>query len=78
MCLVLQSVTTRHPSPCSKDHVCFLGGSRRQVNGTPQKGFVRPEQLLEGKVSLTVRSYYCLIIYLRECLASLPDLLLGR
>uniref|UniRef100_A0A3P8TL82 CASK interacting protein 2 n=1 Tax=Amphiprion percula TaxID=161767 RepID=A0A3P8TL82_AMPPE len=27
------------------------GGSRRQVNGTSQKGFVRPEQLLEGKDS---------------------------
>ncbi|XP_068439352.1 caskin-2-like [Clinocottus analis] len=27
------------------------GGSRRQVNGTPQKGFVRPEDLLEGKDS---------------------------
>ncbi|KAK9530806.1 hypothetical protein VZT92_012287 [Zoarces viviparus] len=27
------------------------GGSRRQVNGTPQKGFVRPEELLEGKDS---------------------------
>lgn len=38
-------------SPCRIDHVCFLGGSRRQVNGTPQKGFVRPEELLEGKVS---------------------------
>ncbi|XP_034414867.1 caskin-2-like isoform X2 [Cyclopterus lumpus] len=27
------------------------GGSRRQVNGTSQKGFVRPEELLEGKDS---------------------------
>ncbi|XP_040032486.2 caskin-2 isoform X2 [Gasterosteus aculeatus] len=25
------------------------GGSCRQVNGTPQKGFVRPQELLEGK-----------------------------
>lgn len=38
-------------SPSTIDCVCFLGGSRRQVNGTPQKGFIRPEQLLEGKVS---------------------------
>uniref|UniRef100_A0A3Q1EN68 Caskin-2 n=1 Tax=Acanthochromis polyacanthus TaxID=80966 RepID=A0A3Q1EN68_9TELE len=29
----------------------FLGGSHRHVNGTSQKGFVRPEQLLEGKDS---------------------------
>ncbi|XP_037318825.2 caskin-2-like isoform X3 [Pungitius pungitius] len=27
------------------------GGSCRQVNGTPQKGFVRPQELLEGKDS---------------------------
>lgn len=32
------------------DHVCFPGLSCRQINGTPQKGFVRPEQLLQGKV----------------------------
>lgn len=41
----------RSTSPSTIDCVCFLGGSRRQVNGTPQKGFIRPEQLLEGKVS---------------------------
>lgn len=41
------SRNTSHRINC----VCFLGGSRQQVNGTPQKGFVRPEQLLEGKVS---------------------------
>uniref|UniRef100_A0AAQ6AP93 CASK interacting protein 2 n=1 Tax=Amphiprion ocellaris TaxID=80972 RepID=A0AAQ6AP93_AMPOC len=32
-------------------HNTDTGGSRRQVNGTSQKGFVRPEQLLEGKDS---------------------------
>lgn len=41
------SQNTSHRINC----VCFLGGSRQQVNGTPQKDFVRPEQLLEGKVS---------------------------
>lgn len=46
------------------DNVCFLGGSRRQVNNTPQKGFVRPEHLLEGKVSwgLEVWVYVCVFV----------------
>ncbi|XP_047464145.1 caskin-2-like isoform X2 [Mugil cephalus] len=35
------------------------GGSRRQVNGTPQKGFVRPEQLLEGKDSEAIYQWLC-------------------
>lgn len=44
-------------SPRLNNCVCFLGGSTRQVNGTPHKGFVRPEQLLEGKVSVCVMVY---------------------
>ncbi|XP_078019257.1 caskin-2 isoform X2 [Epinephelus lanceolatus] len=35
------------------------GGSRRQVNGTPQKGFVRPEELLEGKDSEAIYQWLC-------------------
>ncbi|XP_070782893.1 caskin-2-like [Enoplosus armatus] len=35
------------------------GGSRRQVNGTPQKGFVRPEQLLEGKDCEAIYQWLC-------------------
>ncbi|XP_073346506.1 caskin-2-like [Pagrus major] len=35
------------------------GGSRRQVNGTPQKGFMRPEQLLEGKDSEAIYQWLC-------------------
>ncbi|XP_039992013.1 caskin-2-like isoform X2 [Xiphias gladius] len=35
------------------------GGSRRQVNGTPQKGFVRPQQLLEGKDSEAIYQWLC-------------------
>lgn len=35
------------------------GGSRRHVNGTPQKGFVRPEQLLEGKDSEAIYQWLC-------------------
>ncbi|XP_026207231.1 caskin-2-like [Anabas testudineus] len=35
------------------------GGSRWQVNGTPQKGFVRPEQLLEGKDSEAIYQWLC-------------------
>ncbi|XP_036936389.1 caskin-2-like isoform X2 [Acanthopagrus latus] len=35
------------------------GGSRRQVNGTPQKGFIRPEQLLEGKDSEAIYQWLC-------------------
>uniref|UniRef100_A0A8C4DKL1 Caskin-2 n=1 Tax=Dicentrarchus labrax TaxID=13489 RepID=A0A8C4DKL1_DICLA len=39
--------------------VCFLGGSRRQVNGTPQKGFMRPEHLMEGKDSEAIYQWLC-------------------
>uniref|UniRef100_A0A671VR83 CASK interacting protein 2 n=1 Tax=Sparus aurata TaxID=8175 RepID=A0A671VR83_SPAAU len=46
-------------SPSTIDCVCFLGGSRRQVNGTPQKGFIRPEQLLEGKDSEAIYQWLC-------------------
>ncbi|XP_065805789.1 caskin-2-like isoform X2 [Labrus bergylta] len=35
------------------------GGSRRQVNGTPQKGFVRPEHLLEGKDAEAIYQWLC-------------------
>ncbi|KAM9336799.1 caskin-2 [Symphorus nematophorus] len=35
------------------------GGSRRQVNGTPQKGFMRPEQLLEGKDAEAIYQWLC-------------------
>lgn len=35
------------------------GGSRRQVNGTPQKGFLRPEQLLEGKDAEAIYQWLC-------------------
>ncbi|XP_028263975.1 caskin-2 isoform X2 [Parambassis ranga] len=35
------------------------GGSRRQVNGTPQKGFMRPDQLLEGKDSEAIYQWLC-------------------
>ncbi|XP_029953717.1 caskin-2 isoform X2 [Salarias fasciatus] len=35
------------------------GVSRRQVNGTPQKGFMRPEQLLEGKDSEAIYQWLC-------------------
>ncbi|XP_030610594.1 caskin-2 isoform X2 [Archocentrus centrarchus] len=35
------------------------GGSCHQVNGTPQKGFVRPEQLLEGKDSEAIYQWLC-------------------
>uniref|UniRef100_A0A3Q4HF28 Caskin-2 n=1 Tax=Neolamprologus brichardi TaxID=32507 RepID=A0A3Q4HF28_NEOBR len=43
-------------------HCCHnndAGGSRQQVNGTPQKGFVRPEQLLEGKDSEAIYQWLC-------------------
>ncbi|CAJ1080529.1 LOW QUALITY PROTEIN: caskin-2-like [Xyrichtys novacula] len=36
-----------------------LSGSRRQVNGTPQKGFVRPEHLLEGKDAEAIYQWLC-------------------
>uniref|UniRef100_A0A8D2ZIY5 Caskin-2 n=1 Tax=Scophthalmus maximus TaxID=52904 RepID=A0A8D2ZIY5_SCOMX len=49
----------QHLSPCWIDRVCFLGGSRRQVNGTPQKGFIRPEHLLEGKDSEAIYQWLC-------------------
>ncbi|XP_042252796.1 caskin-2-like isoform X1 [Thunnus maccoyii] len=35
------------------------GGSRRQVSGTPQKGFVRPEHLMEGKDSEAIYQWLC-------------------
>ncbi|KAM9715992.1 caskin-2 isoform 1-T2 [Menidia menidia] len=35
------------------------GGSRRQVNSTHQKGFVRPEQLLDGKDSEAIYQWLC-------------------
>ncbi|XP_007561815.1 caskin-2-like isoform X4 [Poecilia formosa] len=35
------------------------GGSRRQANSTPQKGFIRPEQLLEGKDSEAIYQWLC-------------------
>uniref|UniRef100_A0A669F9S5 CASK interacting protein 2 n=1 Tax=Oreochromis niloticus TaxID=8128 RepID=A0A669F9S5_ORENI len=40
-------------------HNADAGGSRQQVNGTPQKGFVRPEQLLEGKDSEAIYQWLC-------------------
>ncbi len=55
------------------DHVCFLGGSHRQVNGTPQKGFVRPEQLLEGKVSWVLEESVCVCVRQRN-LINFPPL----
>uniref|UniRef100_A0A3Q3NNL5 Caskin-2 n=1 Tax=Labrus bergylta TaxID=56723 RepID=A0A3Q3NNL5_9LABR len=36
-----------------------IRGSRRQVNGTPQKGFVRPEHLLEGKDAEAIYQWLC-------------------
>uniref|UniRef100_A0A673AMA0 Caskin-2 n=1 Tax=Sphaeramia orbicularis TaxID=375764 RepID=A0A673AMA0_9TELE len=51
--------TMRRLSSCTIDNVCFLGGSRRQVNGTPQKGFLRPEQLLEGKDAEAIYQWLC-------------------
>uniref|UniRef100_A0A8C9XNX9 Caskin-2 n=1 Tax=Sander lucioperca TaxID=283035 RepID=A0A8C9XNX9_SANLU len=41
------------------DRVCFPGGSRRQANGTPLKGFVRPEELLQGKDSEAIYQWLC-------------------
>lgn len=41
----------RRPSWRTDDDVCFSGGSHRPVNSSAHKGFVRPEQLFEGKVS---------------------------
>ncbi|KAJ0060496.1 hypothetical protein NL108_014182, partial [Boleophthalmus pectinirostris] len=35
------------------------GGSRRQVNGTPQKGFLRPEQILDGKDAEAIYQWLC-------------------
>ncbi|XP_044033929.1 caskin-2-like isoform X4 [Siniperca chuatsi] len=35
------------------------GGFRRQVNGTPQKGFVRPEHLLDGKDCEAIYQWLC-------------------
>ncbi|KAM3592235.1 uncharacterized protein V6R79_015131 [Siganus canaliculatus] len=35
------------------------GGPRWQANGTPQKGFMRPEQLLEGKDSEAIYQWLC-------------------
>ncbi|KAF7650982.1 hypothetical protein LDENG_00117550 [Lucifuga dentata] len=35
------------------------GGPPLQVNGVPQKGFVRPEQLLEGKDSEAIYQWLC-------------------
>ncbi|XP_038133870.1 LOW QUALITY PROTEIN: caskin-2 [Cyprinodon tularosa] len=35
------------------------GGSRRQANSVPQKGFIRPEQLLEGKDSEAIYQWLC-------------------
>ncbi|XP_075889769.1 caskin-2 isoform X3 [Nelusetta ayraudi] len=35
------------------------GGPSRQVNGTPHKGFVRPEQLFEGKDSEAIYQWLC-------------------
>ncbi|KAL3967309.1 pre-rRNA-processing protein IPI3 [Sarotherodon galilaeus] len=45
----------------SRDRIIGLdhSGSRQQVNGTPQKGFVRPEQLLEGKDSEAIYQWLC-------------------
>lgn len=55
--------------PWLNNCVCFLGGSTRQVNGTPHKGFVRPEQLLEGKVSVCV----CVGLFVSVCKSHLND-----
>ncbi|XP_032397834.1 caskin-2 isoform X3 [Etheostoma spectabile] len=35
------------------------GGSRLQANGTPLKGFVRPEELLQGKDSEAIYQWLC-------------------
>ncbi|XP_055085746.1 caskin-2 isoform X2 [Periophthalmus magnuspinnatus] len=35
------------------------GGSRRQVNGTPQKGFLRPKQILDGKDAEAIYQWLC-------------------
>ncbi|XP_008276598.1 caskin-2-like isoform X2 [Stegastes partitus] len=52
-----------HPHVTGADHSKQVdgstGGSRRQINGTPQKGFVRPEQLLEGKDSEAIYQWLC-------------------
>ncbi|KAM6963633.1 caskin-2 isoform 2-T2 [Tautogolabrus adspersus] len=43
----------------SKQSDGSTGGSRRQVNGAPQKGFVRPEHLLEGKDAEAIYQWLC-------------------
>ncbi|KAM4624144.1 caskin-2 [Polymixia lowei] len=52
-----------HHHPAGKDQGKQVdtptGGPRRQVNGAPQKGFVRPEQLLEGKDSEAIYQWLC-------------------
>ncbi|XP_072312096.1 caskin-2-like isoform X2 [Eucyclogobius newberryi] len=35
------------------------GASRRQVNGAPQKGFLRPEQILDGKDAEAIYQWLC-------------------
>ncbi|XP_039644543.1 caskin-2-like isoform X3 [Perca fluviatilis] len=43
----------------SKQAYGSTGGSRRQANGTPLKGFVRPEELLQGKDSEAIYQWLC-------------------
>ncbi|XP_028331961.1 caskin-2-like isoform X2 [Gouania willdenowi] len=45
--------------PDQKPGDVSTGVSRRQINGTPQKGLVRPEQLLEGKDSEAIYQWLC-------------------
>ncbi|XP_063749492.1 caskin-2-like isoform X2 [Eleginops maclovinus] len=53
-----------HPHPAAVQHIKQAdrssGSSRRQVNGgTPQRGFVRPAELLEGKDSEAIYQWLC-------------------
>ncbi|XP_041830483.1 caskin-2-like isoform X2 [Melanotaenia boesemani] len=64
------SIKMAPPAGETGDHVQVTGpnqhkhtdgstGSRRQTSSTPQKGFVRPEQLLEGKDSEAIYQWLC-------------------
>lgn len=48
-----------HMTGADKQANGSTGGSRRQVNGTPQKGFLRPEHLLEGKDAEAIYQWLC-------------------
>ncbi|KAK7919104.1 hypothetical protein WMY93_010388 [Mugilogobius chulae] len=54
-----ESTEQLHTAGAEKPTEGSAGGSRRQINGAPQKGFLRPEQILDGKDAEAIYQWLC-------------------